>query len=394
MAINHDELAKHFAAEPVAAERHLKEAIETGQVKPTEFNLGRLFESCYGFHDFRRIRDGHLSASAVMGRHLSETTGAVTTANFMNITGQIVYSAVLDKYNLPEFVFKNMIPTTPTQFLDGEKIAGVTQIGDEALIRNETDPYTLAGVTEDWIFTPPPRDRGLMVPLSWEAVFADRTGQLLERAGDVGTSLGLNNEKRAIDCVIDENTTTHRYNWRGTVIASYGDNSGTHTWDNLQASNALVDWTDIDAADQLFNAMLDPYTGEPFFTMPRHLIVAKQLEKTAFRIRNATEVVVTSPGYATTADPSQMRGSPNPVGGKFEVVTSALVAQRLGTDTSWFYGDVSKYARCMQIEPMNVMQAPPNSELEFTNRIIGRYRANERNAYVVVQPRAMVKNTA
>jgi hypothetical protein len=79
-------------------------------------------------------------------------------------------------------------------------------------------------------------DRGGIVSVTWEAVFNDRTGQLLDRCGDVGYwAIGYPEEVAAIDCLIDENVTNHRYNWRGTVIASYGDNSGSHTWDNLDA---------------------------------------------------------------------------------------------------------------------------------------------------------------
>lgn len=392
MAFNYSELIKQYQAEPETATRNLKEAFESRQLRPNEFDLGRLFEACYGYDQFRRVRSKEILANEVFERNLTEAAGAVSTASFLNITGQIVYSAVLDKYELPEFVFTKLIPTTPTQFLDGEKIAGVTQIGDEALVRNEGDPYAIVGVGEDWIFTPPVKDRGFEVPVTWEAVFSDRTGQLLERAGDVGAWLGQNKEKRAIDCVIDENTTAHRYNWRGTVIASYGNNSGTHTWDNLSASTTLLDWTSLNTAEQLFNEMTDPYTGEPYMFDAKHLVVTKQLENTAKRIISATEIRVVTPGYATTGSPTQTLAS-NPYQNKLEVVSSKMIAPRLATDTSWFYGDVAKYAKYMQAEPMTVLQAPTNNEQEFTRRIVARYRANERGAYVVVQPRAMVTCT-
>lgn len=392
MAIAYEDLVKQHEASPGDCVRHLREAFESHELQANEFDFGRLFEACYGFHEFRKCRENQQFATDVINRHLQEAPGAVTTSNFLNITGQIVYSAVLDKYQLPEFIFSNLIPTTPTQFLDGEKMAGVTQIGDEAAVRNETDPYVLAGVTEDWIFTPPVKDRGMIVPLSWEAVFADRTGQLLERAGDVGTWMGQNKEKRAIDCVIDENTTAHRYNWRGTVIATYNDNTGTHTWDNKAATNGLVDWNQVNTANQIFYEMLDPYTGEPFVIEPRHLIVTKSLEKTALRVLNATEIRVATPGYATTGNPT-LTNVANPFAGKFEVISTQLIAPRLATDTDWFYGDVTKYAKYMQVEPMQVLQAPANNEKEFNNRIVSQFRVNERGAYVVVQPRAMMKNT-
>jgi hypothetical protein len=392
--VNYASLVEHFRADAPQAGRELREALETRQIKVREFDeLGSLFEACFGADAYFACRRGKMLAHDVFARALTEANGAVMTNAFQNISGQIVYSATLDKYQSEEFVFQKLIPEVATQFLDGEKIAGITQIGDEVAVRNEADPYALAGVGEDWIFTPPVKDRGVIIPVTWEAIFADRTGQLLERCGDVGYWSGQNREKRAIDCVVDENVTTHRYNWRGTTIATYGDNSGTHSWDNLAASNALVDWTDVDAAEQVFNGLTDPYTAEPIEVEPRHLIVVKALEQTARRILSATEIRVATPGYATTGNPTETHMA-NPYLNKYELVTSRLLAARMATDTSWFLADVTKMAKYMVAEKMQVVQAPSNNQDEFHRRIVAQYRVNERGAYVVVQPRAAVKSTA
>lgn len=385
-------LVKEHAADPVGTTRRLKEAFDARELHATEFDIGRLFEACYGYHEFRKCRNRDQLANDVITRHLQEGPGAVSTSNFLNITGQIVYSAVLEKYQAPAFEISAAITTVPTQFLDGEKVAGVTQVGDEVTVRKEGDPYTLAGVTEDYIYTPSIKDRGMIVPLTWEAVFADRTGQLLERAGDVGTGFGQNKEKRAVDCVIDENATAHRYNWRGTVIATYNDNTGSHTWDNLAATNGLVDWVNLNTAEQLLNEMLDPYTGEPYVTMAKDIIVPKSLEYTADRITRATDYRATTPGFATTANPMQTVGD-NPFRGRIRVLTSRYIAFRQATKTSWYFGDISKAFRYMQAQPMQVLQAPPNSEKEFNNAIVNQFRVNERGEFTTFQPRAIVKST-
>lgn len=396
MAANHKKLIEGFRRDPDAAAVGLREALAEKSLRPHEFDFGKLFVECFGWHDFVQCREGKQLANDVMSRRLSEADGAVSTAAFQNISGQIVYSAILDKYQAEEFVFTKLIPEEPVTngTLEGEKIAGLTEIGDEVAVRNEAQAYALAGVSENWIYAPAVKDRGLIVPVTWEAVFADRTGRLLEYCGDVGKWAGVNREKRAIDCVIDENTTTHRYNWRTAgAIATYGDNSGTHTWDNLAASNGLVDWTDVNEAEQVFNALVDPFTGEPIVAEGKHLIVTKQNEKTAMRIRNATEIRVATPGYATTGNPTQTLVA-NPYVNQFEVVSSRLLAARLATDTDWFYGDVSKYARYRVAEPMQVVTAPTGNMDEFHRRVVQQYRVNERGAYYVREPRAMVKSTA
>ncbi len=375
---------------------HVQESIAKGHCKPSDFDLGKLFQECFGESEFFSCRSGRQSMNRVMERHMTEAAGAVNTTMFQNISGQIIYSEVLRRYQEEEFVFSRLIPERPVTpgLLNGEKIAGITPTGPGMPIRPETEPYALAGVGENWIYSPPVLDRGRIVPVTWEAVFQDRTGQLLEEAGNQGYWAGVDKENRAIDCVIDENTTAHRYNWRNLgQIETYNDNTGNHTWDNLIATNALVDHTDIDGVEQGFNNMLDPFTGEPIVIDAVHLIAVKALELTARRILSSTEIVTHIGGYATTGNLGEFR-QPNPYNGKYSLVTSRRLAVRLGTDTSWFMGDVTKYARYMVAEPINVVQAPSNNQDEFHRRIVAQFRVNERGQHVVVEPRAMVKSTA
>ena len=393
--IRHDKLVEHYVREPAAAAAVFREALAAGHVKPSEVDLGKLFVACFGWSDFAACRENRQSFTDTVTARMSEAQGAVSTAAFQNISGQIVYSAVLEKYQAEEFVFSRLIPEEPVTngTLDGEKIGGLSEIGDVVQVRKEGDPYALAGIGENWVFAPAVKDRGVIVPVTWEAVFADRTGKLLEYAGDVGTWAGVNKEKRAIDCVVDENTTAHRYNWRGTVIATYGDNSGSHTWDNLAASNPLTDWTSLNAAEQAFNGLVDPFTGEPINVEPRHVIATKQLEQTLMRTLSATEIRVATPGFAASGTPTVSRMN-NPYLNKYTPVTSRRLAARLATDTDWFLGDLTKYARYRVAEPLAVVQAPSNNQDEFHRRIVQQYRVNERGAYYVREPRAMLKNTA
>jgi hypothetical protein len=414
MAIKYAALVRHFRAAEAdrlalvesgdrtaenAALLELREQIDAKAIKYRDFNdLGALFEACFGINEFWACRrDPSYMATDVMSRALMEAEGAVGTAAFQNISGQIVYSALLEGFDYEDFVFTKLIPEAPTQFLDGEKIAGITNIGDEAQLRKEADPYELAGVGEDWIFTPAIADRGLIVPVTWEAVFADRTGLLLERCNKVGEAMGLSLEKRCIDCVIDLNTTKHRYNWRGTVIATYGDNTGTHTWDNLAASNGLTDHLNLDTAEQLFNGLTDPYTGEPITVEPVHLVCTKSKFRTAQRIMNSTEILTTTPGYATSGAPAQVKQD-NPWKDAYEIITSKLLGARIaagsGNATDWWIGDIKKAFKRMVAEKLNVVQAPANNQDEFKRRVVAQYRANERSQPVTVQPRAMEKNTA
>jgi hypothetical protein len=406
--VQYGKLVRLFEKKSVPEARMLlAESFEAKETRYSDIDLGRLFCECFGWHEFQACRSGQRLANDVMQERLYdakggdgrlvEAQGAVATTAFQNISGQIVYSAILEPYQSEDFVFTRLIPEADTAFLDGEKIAGITEIGDVVAVRPETYPYTLAGPGENWIFTPPVLDRGVIVPVTWEAVFNDRTGRLLDRCRDVGKWAGTNKEKRAIDCVIDGNTTRHRYNWRGTVIASYGDNTGSHTWDNLSASNPLVDWTSLNVAEQNMNALVDPFTGEPITVEAKHLVVPKSLQHTAERNVRATMIRVATPGFATSGNPTQTE-APNPYANRLEVLTSRLLGARItaasGNQTDWWMGDVSAYAKYMVAERMQVVSAPPSNMDEFQRRIVQQFRVNERGAFTVVEPRALNKSTA
>ena len=385
MGVNIKNLVRLCEAEGGGA---VKEAFAAGHVKPADIDLGKLWSEIYGYGSFLECRNGALATHKL----LETGQGAVTTQAFQTISGQIVYNATMEAYTSEEFVFSKLIPGVQTN-LSGELIPGVSEIGDEAMVVPETEPFPLVGVREDWIRTPETKKRGMICPITREAIFFDKTGILLERCKKVGYWLGVNVEKRAIDCVIDENTTDHRYNWRNVSIASYGDNSGTHTWDNLVASNAFVDWTDIDNVEQAFNAIVDPNTGEPILWEPRHIITTMQLQRSVARTLSATEIRVSTPGFATTGNPTQTQAA-NPYLNKFTHVSSRLLAARLATDTDWFVGDVSKYAKRMINWEIIAKEAPPNSHDEFHRDIVQQFRSDVRDAFAVVEPRAIVKSTA
>lgn len=360
-------------------------ALESKALKPDDCSIRTLFESLVeGGSELVRAFDPRQGGGVI----LQEASGVVDTSAFSNIMGQIIYSRFMEAYRAPEFIFSRLIPTVQTQF-NGEKIPGVSNIGDEVEEIGENEPYPTIGLNEDWIETPATVKRGVIDGVTKEAIFFDRTGLVLQKVGQIGTAYGINQEKRAIDCVIDENTTKHRYKWKGTSYATYQSSA---PWVNIAASNALVDWTDIEAVELLFADMTDPNTGEPVIITPRHLIVTPQLKYTAMRVTRATTIRVATPGYATTGNPTETETS-NPIG-PFEILSSAMLKSRLGTDTSYFLGDVSRAFAYMENWPMRVEQAPANAEAEFTRDVVSQYKVSGRGAYATMEPRFMAKATA
>lgn len=370
--------------------------LQEKHLKPEDFSVRDIFE--HSIPDGRSLHDAWRHGDGVS---LLEAAGAVSTSQFSSITGQILYTKVLEGFMLPQFVFSAIIPDVQTQFT-GERIPGMAGMGDQNEVVGEGQPYPDMGLSEDYIDLPQTLKRGGKISVTKEAVFFDRTSLLLKRAGEVGEYLGLNKEKRAIDCIVDENTTAHRFKGKWTndaAIATYGDASGTHYFDNLAASNALVDWTDLNAVEQLFAALTDIYTGEPIEVMADTLIVCPELVHNARFALNATMVALQAGGFATTGNLYQTQ-SPNPIGagspfsGSYNIVTSRLLPARLATNTSWFLGNPRRAFQYSVNWPLKTETAPPNSAAEFERDVVAQYKASERGAYATIDPRYMAKSTA
>lgn len=312
-----------------------------------------------------------------------EAGDAVMSSAFANITGQIIYTETMLGFDDEAYVLTDLVRNVPTKF-NGEVIPGIGRMGDVAEVINEGNPYPRAGLTEDWIQTPLTQKRGMMIDLTREAIFFDRTGDLLAKAQELGKWLGYNKELRLINAFIDENATVHRYNWKGTQYASY---QTTSPWDNVTASNALVDWTDIDNAEQTLAAILDPNTGTPILNTPKHLVVTRQNLTTAKHIVNATELLM----VPTSGAPTGMKVD-NHVA-DYSIVSSQLLAAQMATDTDWYLGDIGRQMQYRENFPLTVEQAPVGSGTMWERDIAMAWKASERGAAVVVEPRVTTKCT-
>lgn len=382
------QLVDYFGTDGTVA--HFSEALNCGDLRYSDFSIRELAEGFVGRNWVATMTPGH-SGGYQQTMAIFEAGDAVAASDFSNITGQVVYNKLLDAFTAEEFVFSKVIPTVPTEF-NGEKIPGISRIGDEAETVGEGEDFPLVGVGEDWITTPVTVKRGMIIPLTREAIFFDRTGLLTQRAGQIGNDLGLNKEKRVINMVIDENTTTHRYTWRDTVIATYGNNSGDHTWDNLEASNALVDISDIEKSELLLAAITDPNTGEPVVIDPTHLVVQPDLVHTAKRIVNATNIRVQAGGFATSGD-LLSTDSPNPLN-QYQIISSRQLKAQTATDSDWWFGALTKLGVYMENWPISVTPSPADSHDAFHRDIVSQWRADERGATATLEPRVMAENTA
>jgi hypothetical protein len=385
MMIKYRELKRRYeldgAAQTVA---HLSEALAEGHLQASDFSIRDLAEAL--------VPDGRewvrmLDPRSTGGVSVLESSDGVDVTAFLNITGQVIYSKIMEAYRQESFVVSKLVDTIPTR-LDGEKIPGISRVSDAIDEVGPGMPYPHLGFGEDYIETPSTTKRGFIVPVTKEAIFFDRTYLVLSRAAEVGEVLGLNKEKRLVDLVIG---VTNNYKWRGT---SYNTYQAATPWINSLTSNELVDWTNVDKAEQLFADILDPNTGEPVLVRGATVLVMPAYRHAAHRVFHAAELTFTAAGSSTATLAA------NPLLG-YRVHDSRLAYRRVvasgvaAADAKkwWFVGDFRRAFAYMENWPITVTQAPVGSEAEFANDIVLRFKASERGAAAVLNPRYVVKNT-
>lgn len=387
-AINYRDLKRHYELDgPQQATAALTEALRTRQVRPEDFSLRDMAETLVpdGHHWVRQL-DPRSGGSGV---NLVEAGDGVDVTAFLNITGQVIYSKIMEAYEQEAFVVSKLVDTIPTR-LDGEKIPGIARVADDIDEVRPGMPYPSLGFGEDYIETPSTTKRGFIVPVTKEAIFFDRTHLVLTRAAEVGEILGLNKEKRLLDLVIGA---TNNYKWLGTNYNTY--QTGT-PWNNVLSGNPLVDWTSVDASEQLFAEMLDPNTGEPILIQGKSVLVTPASLHAAARVFNATEVQTVD----NRPDAGTVRTSyANPLTGysfqSSRLLYRRIVASGVAADNAkqwWFHGDFKRAFAYMENWPITVTQAAQNSEADFNQDIVVRYKASERGAAAVLNPRYVVKN--
>lgn len=392
------QLGHFMRLDPVRCRSELREALDAGRtgqpggVQPSEFSIRDLAEELI-----------HVGGEPVGWRgvndlfdpsRMQEATSAVDSTAFAGITGQLVISAVLASYQAEEYVASRLVPNRPTR-LNGEKIPGVglaSDPGNDPLTVREGQDFPTFGFGEEYVETPATTKRGLIIPVTKEAIFFDRTGLVLDRAARVGEILGLNKEKRLLDVLIGATNNYQEKRAGDSALTARDTFQATTPWVNVKYSNELEDWESIDAAEQLFADMLDPNTSEPILIGGRVILVPPAKAMTARRILSATEIRVATDSAAQTTV------SGNPLAGMgLRAEVSRLLYRRLidglslDADTAkgyWFYGDPARAFAYMENWPITVVQAPQNSEAEFNQDIVVRFKASERGAAAVMEPRA------
>ena len=388
------ELRRQYAADPERTTSNLIENLREGRFKPDNFSLRDLFEAT------ARDSEGRLAGRDLLyeisfrrsggdRRALREAAQAVSTGDFSNITGQIIYNKIRESYTLPKFLWPDLCTTQQTEFLYGERIPGVGRIGDKAEQVEEGMQYPFVGLNEQWTDTAATVKRGFIIPISREIIVYDRTGLVTKLAGEGGDWLGVNKEKQVLDLAVG---VKNNYNRNGVSTNTYLT-SGAYI--NDQTGNALSgagnEWLALQNADLLFAAMTDPNTGEPIGIPDNiQLLVPYDLFRSARRIVTATDVEHVDMRQQASTIRTIGR---NPYGDRQpQILTNQWVKTRSNSGTKWYYGDFKAALLWMSVWDIETTQAAPNNPLEFTNDIWAQHKVSYRGVGQMYEPRKLTRN--
>lgn len=372
----------------------LQESFENQDAKqrlsPDDFSIAEIFKGSVG----KNLQEGReifqeMSRRGRGAMTLLEATNAVDTSAFSNITGQILYNKIREGFNRPEFIHPQLVETVQTQFLNGEKIPGIGGVGDKSEVVGEGQVYPNVGLNEEYIQTVPLKKHGMILPITKEAIIADRTGLLMKQSNDLGYYAGVKKEKECIR-VVTGATGYNNYKRNGVATNTYLT-SGAYVNSHANSLTGGLEWRAIEAAELLFNAITDPNTGEPILIQPDTVIVPTALLRSFQRILNATEIQhVDMQANAATIRTT----SANPYSGaSYKIVSNQYVKSITTSASTWFIGQPKRAFYWMEAWGMETTQAASNNEAQFTQDIEIRVKVSHMGVAQVAEPRFMVKNT-
>lgn len=379
------------------------------QIRPEEIATNALAEAIMGegiqqfadpdcltrFNRFSTLMEGQ-------GVPLLEADG-VDVSSFLHINtynatvGGLIDFQVLEGWNMPGYVIsEKLFPSKPTR-MNGQRMGRIGSIGDRAKRRYPGEPTERVGLTEEWIDTPETEEYALSIEINQEAPFFDLTGDILNKANTIGEALRYRKELRCIDVFAG---ITNPYSYMSTARNTYleTDPYTTGLWLN-SVVNALTDEDSVNTALQLFAMATDPASGKRVIIQPKVLVTVPSLELRAGQILNASTVQQRTQISSSAA--TEVREGPNPYRGRFELVTSPLLHQRL-TDTDgsalseanskrWFLVDPTAFGY-MENWPLKTGQANPGTQEMLDRGILAFHKAWERGVPVVFEPRKVVRN--
>lgn len=357
------------------------------------FRIRPLFEEFVddGERILRDWDEQRRSTGRISTRFVEGPGNAMDTSHFSTILGQISFSETLDQLNSPAFIGRDLFTTVPAQTQYEEIIPGVTKIGGNAVEQvGEGEEYPIVRPGPERIYTPEKIKDGFISVWTREIVQEDNVGIIANMQQYAGEAMAINWERELLDTALGLTTSYSRNG--GAKQATYGNTHTDGDFDNV-AAVALEDWSDIESALLLFDAITDPNTGDPvMIDQPIDLVVPTALSWTADMVDSATQVRTT-----TTSNPGNntvtISAPPNRRIGRLTIHTNPFVKERTSDATDWFIGNFRRAFRYIESWQPDLDVMDGNTWHGFSRDIIGGVKISRKGTPAVINPRFVVKSS-
>jgi hypothetical protein len=316
----------------------------------------------------------------------------------------------LEAYRRPEFIAEQLAETIATDKIQ-EKFIGISMVGDVAEERRPGDRHARFNLSERYVTTPINVNRAVAVDVTREAVMFDRTRELLKQAESGAETLALRREYITLDVFLGN---VNSYNYNGTSYNTYATSGNWINKIGSATNSPLVDWTNFNAALELFAGMTDQETGQPISVWPKDVLTMPTRWATARTILHATGIERRSPQpsaspslYATDVSTGEnpmnwsefnfnLLGSPTYPYAKARLISTDATGGGISAanaDKRWYIGDFKKAFVYTQNIPLTTVRASA-TEYEMADRgLVFSLFADEMGMAGVRDPRYAVECT-
>lgn len=378
-----DGIARHGVEGVV---RTVVDGMNNGELDLDHVSIQGLYLACHGGDLSGLARAAHTRESYI--RRGVRTTEEVRSNAFTFATGMLIRNKMIEAYNARPSQLDKLVTKVPSSMrmepMQGfQAMAGLQDVPEGA-------EYEDNKILERVTMNPEPIKRGRRIAITYETVLYDQTGQILKRATDLGILLKDDREYYGFNQIQDSTGFKCYYpvaapNQTSAQVDLYRTSAGTNWYDrtiNAKTGNALTDWTNVDAAQQVFDGMTDE-ANRPLVVTGNTLLIPRALLGTGARLVNSTMMrQATDTANRQTYSDAQGAMSIMLDGGQMNLVWSPF----LTSTSDWFYGDPKRQFIEREIIPPQVLEIPPDERrdivAEFRCRRKGQVEATDDKYFV------------
>ena len=336
----------------------IKKELKEGTIKPSDFSLQEIWAAT------ERDKDGRV-------RSIKE---AVSSDQFPTITGEIISSTLISAYDNTQIIGDQLAETVSSK-METEVYAGFNGSENPELVL-QGEEYKRRDLTEKWTSVRHEK-YGTMLEITEEALFYDRTGQILMRAAGIGEKAKLYKEKQIVEGVQDVNSNVYKPS--GIATAFYRTAASGDRKINSASSNPFGE-AGIDAGLKLMHNMIDE-NGDPILINQSNLIglFPQDLEREAKQMVRSTLV------------PEGTENAENIYKGLFKVLTSYFVTAQ--SASTWYIGEFNKDFKWSEVWPLST-STRADSQMRFDRDIIMQLKVRYLGAITAIDDKHSYKFTA